>query len=250
MPPQTIEQVLADLNAIIDRSLREAHRIGYFASLYERVTSGVRRALVAGNVFQDNPRMERLDVIFASRFLDAWSTWNQGGQPSACWQVAFRVLDDDGPLVLQHLILGMNAHINLDLGIAAATVAPTEPELRSLHQDFLTINAILARLVGVVEVELGEICADLGRIELLAPKLENKIFDFGMDLARDASWALAQELVLAPANRDALIAARDAEVARLGEALYPLHGLAGEVAAILHRNEGKDVRTNIRIVGE
>jgi hypothetical protein len=63
--PTTIDEIIARLNDIIDEALRAESRIGYFAALYERVTTNVRRALVAGDVFKDNPRMERLDVIFA-----------------------------------------------------------------------------------------------------------------------------------------------------------------------------------------
>ena len=55
--PTTIDQVLVQLNAILDDAVRNGARIGYFAALYERVTSNVRRALIAGNVFDDNGRI-------------------------------------------------------------------------------------------------------------------------------------------------------------------------------------------------
>jgi hypothetical protein len=44
-PPATIDQVIERLNAILDDALRHGHRIGYFAALYERVTTNVRRAV-------------------------------------------------------------------------------------------------------------------------------------------------------------------------------------------------------------
>lgn len=249
--PQTIEQIIDRLNGIIDDALRQGARIGYFAALYERVTTNVRRALVAGNVFQDNPRMERLDVVFANRFLTAWDAHTSGGTPSESWRVAFASLDDPEPLVVQHLLVGMNAHINLDLGIAAATVAPTPAELQSLWPDFKTINAVLSRLVKVVEDELGQISPRLRRIEDFAPALEDKIFDFGIDVARDFAWSLAQELGRTPREGwDAVIAARDAEVAALGRALYPLHGLASHVQSWIHAKESADVRFNIQVVAE
>jgi hypothetical protein len=122
MLPNTIDEIIARLNDIIDEALRAESRIGYFAGLYERVTTNVRRALVAGDVFQNNPRMERLDVVFADRFIAAWDAFSSGREPTASWRVAFSMLGDAGPLVVQHLMLGMNAHINLDLGIAAAIV--------------------------------------------------------------------------------------------------------------------------------
>lgn len=251
MHAHTIQEVIDQLNHIVDDSLRQAGRIGYFTALYERVTLNVRRAIVAGDVFEDNPRMERLDVIFANRFLGAWREHREGGSPTAAWQVAFKVLDDPAPLVIQHLLLGMNAHINLDLGIAAAEIAATAQGLRSLWPDFKKINDILARLVGVVEVELGQISPRLGKIESFAPRLEDKVFDFGLDLARDTAWALARRLVEAgPGSRDEVIAQRDTEVAELGEALYPLHGLLGKLTDWIRAKESTDVRYNILVVGE
>lgn len=250
-PPQTIDEIIARLNAILDDALRQGERIGYFVALYERVTTNVRRALVAGNVFEDNERMERLDVAFASRFLDAWDAHTSGGTPTRSWQAPFAVLDDRGPLVVQHLLLGMNAHINLDLGIAAATVAPTPAELNPLRPDFDTINKVLARLVKVVEDELGQISPRLQRIEDFAPQLEDRLFDFAIDVARDFAWALATQLAATPpAGWDAVIAERDALVAEAAGALYPLHGLAGAVQSWIHAAESADVRYNIQVVAE
>ena len=249
--PRTIDQVLVRLNGILDDALRGGTRIGYFAALYERVTTNVRRALVAGNVFQDNARMERLDVTFANRFLAAWDAHGSGGTPSRSWQVAFALLDDPGPLVVQHLLVGMNAHINLDLGIAAATIAPSPAELESLWPDFKMINQVLSRLVKVVEDELGQISPRLQRIEDIAPGLEDRLFDFGIDVARDFAWALATELADTPLDAwDGVIAARDAEVAALGSALYPLHGIPGHVQSWIHAAESTDIRYNIQVVAE
>lgn len=249
--PATIDQVLVRLNGILDDALRGGTRIGYFAALYERVTTNVRRALVAGSVFEDNARMERLDVVFANRFLAAWDQHAAGAAPSLSWQAAFALLDNPGPLVVQHLLVGMNAHINLDLGIAAATVAPTPDELQALWPDFKTINAVLSRLVKVVEDELGEISPRLERIEEIAPGLEDRVFDFGIDVARDVAWALATELSNTPRDGwNAVIDARDGIVAEAGRALYPLHGIPGFVQSWIHGAESTDIRYNIQVVAE
>ncbi|HEX8189171.1 MAG TPA: DUF5995 family protein [Pyrinomonadaceae bacterium] len=254
MPPQTIEEVIARLERLIDEALRGRSRIGYFAALYERVTSNVRRALVAGDVFDDNARMERLDVVFADRFLAAWDAHAAGREPTASWRVAFSILEDREPLVVQHLMLGMNAHINLDLGIAAATVAPTPGELQSLKPDFMKINEILGRLLGVVELELGQICPRFARAQRLtffAPHLEERLFGFGMGAARDLAWLFAEQLVaVGEGDRQHLVAKRDAETAIVGQTLYPLRGFAGQVARWIQSSECKDIRTNIQIIAE
>jgi hypothetical protein len=147
-------------------------------------------------------------------------------------------------------MLGMNAHINLDLGVAAATVAPTPAELEALHADFNRINDVLARLVRVVEDQLCTICPPLQR---LADRItvEDHVFDFGLNAAREMAWSLAQELAAAP--RDAwpsIIARRDALSALAGRALYPLYGLAAATTHAVHGRENKDVRWNIQVVAE
>jgi hypothetical protein len=248
--PATIDEVLVRLNDILDDSIRKGTRIGYFVGLYYRVTSNVRRALIAGNVFDDGPRMERLDVIFANRFLEAWDQHVRGERPSESWAVAFERLDDDGPLVVQHLMLGMNAHINLDLGIAAATVAPTPPALASLQADFNRINDVLGRLVRVVEDELCQISPRLQRVADLAT-IEERMFDFGLVASREIAWKLATDLVAAPKDGwPAIVARRDQISALAGRALYPLHGMAAVAARLTHEHESKDIRWNIQVVAE
>ena len=64
--------------------------------------------------------MEVLDVLFAKRFIDAYDLWKSGQKPTESWRLAFEVSKNPSHLVLQHLFLGINAHINLDLGIAAS----------------------------------------------------------------------------------------------------------------------------------
>ena len=247
--PQSIEQVIECLNEILDGALRQGGRIGYFTGLYERVTSNVRRAIVAGNVFEDNARMERLDVVFASRFLQAWGQYSQGKLPTQSWKLAFDLLTDPGPLVIQHLLLGMNAHINLDLGIAAATIAPTPAELSSLWPDFKKINEVLARLTAIVEVELGQISPRFGRVEEFGPKLGTKVFSFGIDAARDVAWALAEELVQAARTEwETIISRRDGITAPAGRALYPLAGAASGIEHWIRAEESTDIPYNIQII--
>ena len=248
--PETIDGVLERLNGLLDDAIRNGRRIGYFVALYERVTANVRHALLAGNVFDDGPRMERLDVVFANRFLEAWDQHVAGRRPSESWAAAFARLEEPGLLVVQHLMLGMNAHINLDLGIAAATVASTRPQLEALHADFNRINDVLARLVKIVEVQLTTICPPLSRLADLVT-VEERIFDFGMMASRDVAWKLAVDLVAAPRDAwPAIIARRDALSAAAARALYPLHGVAAVTALSVHAHECRDVRWNIQVVAE
>lgn len=114
-----IDDIIRDLESVMQTCMAENSRAGYFAALYHRVTCRIREG-IARREFEDNARMERLDVLFALRYLQAWNTWRAGGRPAASWQVAFGAAAGANTVVMQHLLLGINAHINLDLGIAAA----------------------------------------------------------------------------------------------------------------------------------
>ena len=155
MSVQTIDNVVASLDTIIQQSYDDGSRLGYFAALYRRVTRAVRDSVASGR-FQNGPLMERLDVAFASRYLDALATFQAGGTATRSWMLAFRGCDDASFLILQQLLSGMNAHINLDLGIAAAQVSPGD-QLLQLKPDFDEINTVLADLTSTVAAEIAAV---------------------------------------------------------------------------------------------
>ena len=131
MKAKTIDEVLARLEQIISDSIGNKSRAGYFAALYYKVTASVKEGIEKGR-FDDGPRMEQLDVNFANRYLEAYDQWKNKQPVSGPWKTAFDTEARRQPLVLQHLLLGMNVHINLDLGIAASETMAGKP-LENLH---------------------------------------------------------------------------------------------------------------------
>ena len=90
MTPQTIDEVLTELDQIILRARNERDRLGFFATLYRNVTLKVKEGIAAG-LFEDGPRMEKLDVTFANRYLTALGSFRRGEQVSKCWLCSFRL---------------------------------------------------------------------------------------------------------------------------------------------------------------
>src|SRR4051812_18744301 len=151
---RSIDEVIAALDRIIATAATDRSRIGFFASLYRQVTLRVRQG-IAGGLFEDGPRMERLDTLFANRYLDALAAWQADDLTSKSWRLAFDASRRTDLLILQHLLLGINAHINLDLGIAAATVCPGDA-LPALRPDFERIMQILSALTDQVKGVLDQ----------------------------------------------------------------------------------------------
>lgn len=247
MLPATIDEVIAVLSAIIDECERSSNRLGYFAALYYKVTCRVRDGIRNGE-FEDGPRMERLDVMFANRYIAAWQELKLGGNPTDSWKAAFSAGSSRQPLVLQHLLLGMNAHINLDLGIAAAAVAG-DAGMHAAKKDFNVINGILAILTGDVMSSLRRVSPLLSLMGLHATRYNSILIQFSISNARDGAWCFAEELFDTKAEEIAkIVAARDVTIATLAEGLTHARGLMRVTLWVIHLFEWKRPSRIIRVL--
>jgi len=194
--PETIDQVLHALDEIIDWSWQHKSRLGYFPALYRRVTQAVKEGIDQGK-FQNGPLMERLDITFANRYLHAFEQFRSGALPTMSWLLAFQSASAWYPLIVQQLLIGINAHINLDLGVAAATVAPGD-QLPGLKTDFDQINAVLSGEVGTVEKEMAAVSPLIGLLERFSLRTDAVIINFSIEVARDLAWSEATRLATTP----------------------------------------------------
>ncbi|HEY6391116.1 MAG TPA: DUF5995 family protein [Bryobacteraceae bacterium] len=247
MPATSIDEVLSALTTIIDDARAHTSRVGYFAALYRRVTQSVKDD-IAGGRFQNGALMERLDSTFANRYLDAVATFQAGRQPARSWAVAFEAASDPFPLILQQLLVGISAHINLDLGIATAEVAPGD-QLPGIQTDFDRINGVLTALTGTVEREIGELSPAIHLLEELGLRTETRIINFDVETARGLAWNTAQRLAVTPANQlTAAIELLDFKVAAFGQLLiHPPAPIALKLAPI-RIPESNDVRRIIDVL--
>ncbi len=236
MLPTTIDGVLDELDRTIATARRDESRLGYFPALYRKVTVSVKEGIADGR-FEDGERVERLDVIFANRYLEAIGKLGAGEAPTRSWGVAFEAAASSRPIVLQHLLLGMNAHINLDLGIAAAHTAPGS-ELGALHGDFNTINDVLAELVDEVKGELTVVGPKLALLNRLSGPTDDAIANFSMGAARDRAWETATKLASLPRQeQEPLIAQSDRRVEILGRLIWKPGLVARAVGAFIRLGE-------------
>jgi hypothetical protein len=161
--------------------------------------------------------MERLDVLFAMRYFEAYDAYRQGLSPTQSWQIALHQLENKQLILLQHLLLGINAHINLDLGIAAVQTVDQQP-LEMLRADFDAINRILAELVDEVKANLSAVSPVFGYLMPLARQLDEKLVNFSIEVARQGAWRFACKLYANP-EPDSCILERDQQVAKLAQAM-------------------------------
>lgn len=253
-PIETIDEVIEVLGEIIRECEKTNNTGGYFAALYRKVTIKVKEG-IENDFFDDGRRMERLDVIFAKRYIEAWFAWRADKEVTNSWRRAFEIENRYWPAVVQHLLLGMNAHINLDLGIAASETSGND-EIESLRNDFLKINKILASIVDEVQHSLSGIWPPLKWILSKSKKIDNYLTDFSMELARNGAWKFAVEVAgLRENDLEQKILERDEKVARKASVVtkpgfFPTIGLriirlgeAGSVSSKIGKmKQGSDKR--------
>ena len=189
--PTTLNEVLDELNAIVEQSMAQNDCAGLFAYVYYRTTLQIKTAIEAGD-FEDAKRMEEFDVVFTNLYLKAYYDYKSNQPISQAWQIAFDA-DSKNLSVLQHVLLGMNAHINLDLGISASQVMQGK-NILDLESDFEKVNGILASIVQELQSRLARVSPLLFLLDWVGGHKDEKIINFSMVKARQYAWHLAKDL--------------------------------------------------------
>ena len=127
--PESIDRLIERMQAIL-AAFPPLDPRRHFHSVYLRTTQAVAEEIQTAGLggFLDAVWVERWDVAFAQRYLDALEAWS--GDPANTpgpWAVAFRAPAErprDPPL--RHVLFGMNAHVNYDLPQALLAVISDE----------------------------------------------------------------------------------------------------------------------------
>lgn len=224
------------------------HRSGLFAAMYRQVTVTVRQEVEAGR-FDDDARMARFVALFADRYLTAFQTWAAGQQPTRSWRAAFRATERRDAVILQHLLLGMNAHINLDLAIVAATISPGD-SIESLKADFGRVNDILQRLMDPIRDCVTRFSPLLHVLWAVGGDADDEILNFSIRVARRDAWQQAVTLAHLNAEQAALaVDSLDRKVAVLGRLVAQPGGVLNRAVDVVAFLESDDVVAVIDALG-
>lgn len=244
---KSVDDVLARLDTVVDWSIDVGSAIGYFASVYRRATLSVKDALDNGR-FNDRERMHRLDVMFAQRYFDALNAHFHPGRyetPTSVWQWALAGTTYDEPIIFQHLLTGLNAHINLDLAIATSVVGGKD--LDSLRGDFNIINGLLAGQVAGVLDQMAKISPRIATVRRLIPNEVGMIAKLLVQF-RDASWSFAKKLQVDAKNREASMDEHDSWASVLATCYLHPRGRMGHITWWVAEDESRDVKRNISVL--
>lgn len=243
---KNLGETIANFDAIVAWAIDAPSGIGYFATIYKRSTIAVSNAIDTGK-FQHPDVMTRFTLTFSQRYFDALNAHfhpNDHPGPTHVWQWAFDGLAYKEPIIFQHLLTAVDAHINLDLGITAAQVGGGAMD--DLHHDFDMINAILGSQVQGVFDALAKVSPRTRTIRDLLPGDEVEEINALLIVFRDLAWKFANVLADSPDDFQELVDLQDSRACLLSTCyLYPPDKIRAIVDWIADK-ESRDVARNVR----
>ncbi len=216
----SVAEVADALERVERRCVPLRDRRGVFATAYLRITRAIDRAIDAGR-FHD-PEWTRLYLVaFGNLYREAAIACEQGNPDDApkAWRMAFDAARDGTGLVIQHLVLGINAHINHDLPIALDRIGIGEGQTRAArYADHTMVNRVLEDSTDELKRDVAALYAPvLQRIDWIAGRLDDDLTRFSIPRAREHAWSFALALrgTRSPPERTLLTRSLDEQAAVL-----------------------------------
>lgn len=217
--PKSIDQVLEQFDGFIEWSERDQSNLGIFATVYRKSTIRIKHKIQQGDFFEDNNRMEQLVILFADRYFKALEDYRNGVRPTESWHIAFKATEDKNTSILQHLLLGITAHIGLDLGIVCHQTHVGQ-DLEKFQQDFKRIETLLFEVARDVIEGISKLAIwfKIVRTLLLMDARKSMILTAKV---RSIGWRLAERMARHEQKfHHYLIKARDVKTASWLRFLY------------------------------
>ncbi len=148
---------LQRMTTLIDQWEAAHDRRAIFLGCYRLMTRNMLDAIEAGR-FHDGEWVSHLLDRFTDYYFTALDLYDQNSpDTSPVWNLVFTATRDVDVTTLQHLLLGVNAHINFDLVFALHDLlAPkwadlTDERHQQRHVDHELVNRIIGETVDAVQ---------------------------------------------------------------------------------------------------
>lgn len=218
---RTFDDVVSGLSAVETRLRQRGDRRCIFATLYGVISTAAREK-VAQRFFEDNNWIERYAVAFANLYRSALEHSDAGrtAEVPKAWRLCFDAARDGNTLVIQDLLLGVNAHVNNDLPLALTAVS-IDPERALRHRDHTAVNKVFESVLEQATRRIATLYAPgLETADEVGGQLDELVSLFSMEVARESAWEAAVALSNARTEAErrltsTLVSSRAALVARL-----------------------------------
>lgn len=159
--PERYARVVDKMQGYIDQWEQTQDQRVIFLTCYAMMTKNMLTALERGE-FADRVWVAAMLYRFAEYYFEALDAYESRAKTPAVWQQAFDTCQRPRVHVLQHLVLGMNAHINYDLVWVIVELMRDEwpnlsPEqIQGRYHDHVHVNEVIYQTIDCVQDEVVE----------------------------------------------------------------------------------------------
>ncbi len=172
-----------------------------FLYCYSMMTGNMLKA-IEQDKFNDNKWVNKLLHRFAEYYFDALSCYDCGDATPAVWKEVHVAAATKKLHVIQHLLLGVNAHINYDLVLSLYDLLAPEwndlsEEMREKrYQDHCLVNEIIGNTIDKVQDEVVEKYSPLMKVvDRIMGRLDENLLLRLISEWRDSVWQHTLELL-------------------------------------------------------
>ena len=172
-----------------------------FLRCYSMMSANMMQALEE-NRFENKAWVQQLLHRFADYYFDALACFDCGETVPVVWQHVHQLSTHKKLHVLQHLLLGVNAHINYDLVLTLYDMLKDDwqklpPSKRqSRYLDHITVNTIIAETIDKVQDEVVEQYApSMKFIDRIMGRIDEKLLVGLITKWRESVWENAVQML-------------------------------------------------------
>jgi hypothetical protein len=219
--PSSADECLSGRSTCVNRTLRamnqqfgaavaRSEHDAVLSLAYLRTTEEFKRAVETPGFFQDVRYLNHEDAVFAELYFDARTDWNAGRTSAVpgAWALAFDAADRKAVSGIGNLLLGMNAHVQLDLPKTLAAIGLVKPDGGSRKADHDKVNVFLNRIAQPIITEIAQrFDPTVSSANLPGPFDEYTFFQL-LVAWRETAWRNAERLAAARTQTERLAVAK------------------------------------------
>jgi hypothetical protein len=225
--------VVKRMQRFADKWERQSDQRAIFIRCYQLMTQNIIAALAHGD-FQDSVWVGRLMKHFADYYFIALKRYDQDPKTAPpVWRLAFDTARDPTTVVFQHLLLGVNAHINYDLVLTlddllvSNWIKLSESQRQIRHADYDLVNKVIGDTIDAVQSQIVErAIPGMWLVDKAMGPVDEWLVSHLITRWRDSVWQKAIELIETQAQRKRATLVRQVEAVTLkrGQAILLRRG--------------------------
>ncbi len=195
---RSVDDVITKLEQFERICLEHDDLRGVFATAYLLITKSISSHF-SDDTFHDKNWTQAYLVRFGNLYREAVliDETSNGNPVPKSWHISFDTARKKEALITQHLLLGINAHINHDLAVALYDVK-IDPERADKYADHCMINNILEDSTNALKIDVSQKYAPiLKRLDRKTGYISDDITNFSIPKAREHAWSFAIALTRA-----------------------------------------------------